>query len=76
MIHKNGFTLAETLLTLIVIGIVMIMTIPTFIADTKNREYISILKMHMYYKTQPLGLLRNRLMHRQTITYRLKKTQH
>ena len=41
MIHKNGFTLAETLLTLIVIGIVMIMTIPTFISDTKNREYIS-----------------------------------
>lgn len=36
---EKGFTLAEVLITLVIIGIVAAMTIPTLISDTQKREY-------------------------------------
>ena len=43
-ISKNGFTLAEVLITLVIIGVVAAMTIPTMINNTKKQEYVSALK--------------------------------
>ena len=39
MRKTNGFTLAEVLITLGVIGIVAAMTIPTLIANIKGAQY-------------------------------------
>lgn len=41
---KCGFTLAEVLITLVVIGVIAAMTIPTVINNTKKQEYVSKLK--------------------------------
>ena len=41
---KYGFTLAEVLITLVIIGVVAAMTIPTMINNTKKQEYVSALK--------------------------------
>ena len=41
---KNGFTLAEVLITLVIIGVIAAMTIPTLINKTNNQEYVSRLK--------------------------------
>ena len=38
---KNGFTLAEVLITLVVIGVVAALTIPTAINNTKDQEFKS-----------------------------------
>lgn len=43
-IYKNGFTLAEVLITLVIIGVVAAMTIPTLINNTKKNEYVAGLK--------------------------------
>ena len=40
----NGFTLAEVLITLGIIGVVATMTIPTLIKNTQNAEYASAAK--------------------------------
>ena len=40
----KGFTLAEVLITLVIIGVIAAMTIPTLINKTNNHEYISRLK--------------------------------
>ena len=42
--NKNGFTLAEVLITLVIIGVIAAMTIPTLMNKTNNQEYISRLK--------------------------------
>ncbi len=42
--RKSGFTLAEVLITLGIIGIVAAMTIPTLIANTRSQQYRSKLK--------------------------------
>ena len=39
-----GFTLAEVLITLVIIGVIAAMTIPTLINKTNNHEYVSRLK--------------------------------
>lgn len=44
---KYGFTLAETLITLGIIGVVAAMTIPTLIANTRSAQYRSTLKKTM-----------------------------
>ena len=44
---KLGFTLAEVLITLGVIGVVAAMTIPTLIANTRSAQYRSTLKKTM-----------------------------
>ena len=43
-IYKNGFTLAEVLITLVIIGIVAAMTIPTAIAKYQKAETVNRLK--------------------------------
>ena len=40
----KGFTLAEVLITLVIIGVIAAMTIPTLINKTNNQEYVSKLK--------------------------------
>lgn len=42
--HQNGFTLAEVLITLVIIGIIAAMTIPTLIKNTKNQQYVAAFK--------------------------------
>jgi len=41
---KYGFTLAEVLITLIIIGVIAAFTIPTLINNTKKQEYVAGLK--------------------------------
>ena len=41
---KNGFTLAEVLITLVIIGIVAALTIPTAINNYRKQEYVAGLK--------------------------------
>lgn len=41
---KNGFTLAEVLITLVIIGVVAAMTIPTLVNNTQKQELVSGLK--------------------------------
>ncbi len=41
---KKGFTLAEILITLGIIGIVAAMTIPTLISNYKKKEYSTKIK--------------------------------
>jgi len=41
---KKAFTLAEVLITLVIIGIVAAMTIPTLINNSNKQEYVSKLK--------------------------------
>ena len=36
---KKGFTLAEVLITLVILGVVAAMTIPTLVANTRDAEY-------------------------------------
>ena len=43
-INENGFTLAEVLITLVIIGVIAAMTIPTLINKTQNQEFVSRLK--------------------------------
>ena len=40
----RGFTLAEVLITLVIIGVIAAMTIPTLINKTNNQEYVTRLK--------------------------------
>ena len=42
--NLKGFTLAEVLITLVIIGVIAAMTIPTLINKTNNQEYVSRLK--------------------------------
>ena len=41
---KNGFTLAEVLITLVIVGVISAMTIPTLMNNTNKQEYVSRLK--------------------------------
>ena len=41
---KYGFTLAEVLITLVIIGVIAAMTIPTLMNNTNKQEYVSKLK--------------------------------
>ena len=43
-INKNGFTLAEVLITLVIIGIIAAMTIPTTIANYQKQQTVDRLK--------------------------------
>lgn len=42
--HSIGFTLAEVLITLVIIGVVAAMTVPAIIQQTQKQEYVSGLK--------------------------------
>ena len=41
---KNGFTLAEVLITLAIIGVIGALTVPALIQNTQKQEYVSALK--------------------------------
>ena len=41
---KNGFTLAEVLITLVIIGVIAALTVPALIQNTQKQEYVSALK--------------------------------
>ena len=49
VLEKNGFTLAEVLITLGVIGVVAALTLPSVISNYKEREYI--VKLQKAYST-------------------------
>lgn len=42
--NKCAFTLAEVLITLVIIGVIAAITVPTLINKTQNQEYVSKLK--------------------------------
>jgi len=42
--YKKGFTLAEVLITLVIVGVVAALTIPNLINKTNHKEYASKLK--------------------------------
>ena len=44
MIKRSGFTLAEVLITLVIIGVIAAMTIPTLMNNTNSQEYRTALK--------------------------------
>ena len=48
-INKNGFTLAEVLITLVIIGVVAAMTIPTVISKIEERDTVA--KVQKAYST-------------------------
>ena len=41
---KKGFTLAEALITLVIIGVIAALTIPAILVNTEQHEYKSALK--------------------------------
>ena len=41
---RNGFTLAEVLITLVIIGVIAALTIPTLIQNTQKQEFVTGLK--------------------------------
>ena len=42
--QKRAFTLAEVLITLVIIGVIAALTVPTLIQNTQKQEYVSALK--------------------------------
>ena len=55
-IFKNGFTLAEVLITLVIVGVIAAMTIPNIIYETKKHEYSARLKK--FYSTMKQASIR------------------
>ena len=53
-IKNNGFTLAEVLITLVIIGVIAAMTIPTLMNNTNKQEYVS--RLTKAYSTLKQGL--------------------
>ena len=43
-IYKNGFTLAEVLITLVIVGVVAALTIPTLVNKTQNNQLAAAYK--------------------------------
>ena len=41
---KNGFTLAEVLITLVIIGVIAALTVPSLIQRTNKQEYVTAIK--------------------------------
>ena len=57
MLNHNGFTLAETLITLVIIGVIAAITIPSIINSTINNEYVSKLKKTYSIISQATNLI-------------------
>lgn len=53
---KSGFTLAEVLITLVIIGVIAAMTVPTLMNNTNSQEYRSGLKKAISSINQALAL--------------------
>ncbi len=56
MNKKTGFTLAEVLITLVIIGIIAAMTVPTLMTNTNSQEYRSALKKSIASLNQALTM--------------------
>ncbi len=54
--RKLGFTLAEVLITLVIIGVIAAMTVPTLMNNTNAQEYRSALKKAISATNQALTL--------------------
>lgn len=54
--NKKGFTLAEVLITLVIIGVIAAMTIPTLIASYRRQQVVSQLKKSYTTIVQALNL--------------------
>ena len=52
--NNNGFTLAEVLITLVIIGVIASMTIPTLMNNTQKQEFVS--QLTKTYSTLSQGL--------------------
>lgn len=57
--QRYGFTLAEVLITLSIIGVVAAMTIPTLINNTQDAQYKSALKKSFAVLNQAIELVRS-----------------
>ena len=53
----NAFTLAEILITLVIIGIIAAVTVPSLINKTQNQEYVSKLKKAYSTLSQATNLI-------------------
>ena len=53
---KKGFTLAEVLLTLVIIGVISVMIFPTVINNTKRHEFRSAIKKALSNTNRALEL--------------------
>lgn len=58
-LQRQGFTLAEVLITLVVIGIVASLTIPVLIQKTNQAEYVTALKNNYSVLSQVVERLKN-----------------
>lgn len=56
MIKRSGFTLAEVLVTLVIIGIIAAMTIPTLLNNTNSQEYRSAIKKAIAMTNQAITM--------------------
>lgn len=54
--HKRGFTLAEALITLVIIGVIAALTIPSILINTEQNEYRSALKKALSILNQVIEL--------------------
>jgi len=57
--ERKGFTLAEVLITLGIIGVVAALTIPTLIANYQKTQYVAALKKSYAEVTEALKLMAN-----------------
>lgn len=55
-INKKGFTLAEALITLVIIGVIAALTIPSILINTEQNEYRSALKKALSMLSQVIEL--------------------
>ena len=53
---KEGFTLAEVLITLTIIGVVAMLTIPSLITDVQNKQFATLLRKRHAEFTQAIKL--------------------
>ena len=53
---KKGFTLAEALVTLVIIGVIAALTIPAILVNTEQHEYKSALKKALSALNQVIEL--------------------
>lgn len=54
--YKKGFTLAEALITLVIIGVIAALTIPAILVNTEQHEYKSALKKALSALNQVIEL--------------------
>lgn len=56
MLKRTGFTLAEVLITLVIIGVIAAMTIPTLMNNTNSQEYRTGLKKSISMLNQAITM--------------------